>query len=95
MSLKEYLDKKRNELAINGKVSLKVRVKPGAKKEDWLDFIEISEHLKLAVKASPERGKANKATIAFLAEYFGVRKGRVVIKQGYNNPNKLIQINLR
>jgi uncharacterized protein len=48
--------------------------------------------LKIKVSAAPERGKANKCLIDFLAEKIGVRKNTISIISGQTSPIKHIQI---
>ncbi|MBU1083569.1 MAG: DUF167 domain-containing protein, partial [Candidatus Omnitrophica bacterium] len=44
------------------------------------------------VNAAPDKGKANKAVIALLAEEYGVRKKDVIIVKGKTSRKKLIEI---
>ncbi len=44
------------------------------------------------VTATPERGKANKKVLEFLAEYFNVSKSDVLIVKGKYNSKKIINI---
>ena len=48
--------------------------------------------LKVHVSAAPEDNKANKAVIEALAEYYGVRKSRILIIQGERSREKRIEI---
>ena len=47
---------------------------------------------KVKVAAAPEKGKANKALCAFLAEHFGVPQSRVSIVSGATSHIKLVRI---
>ncbi len=48
--------------------------------------------LKVKISAAPEKGKANKCLIEFLAEKIGVRKNTISIITGQTNPVKTIKI---
>ena len=49
---------------------------------------------KVKVAAAPEKGKANKALCAFLAEHFGVAQSRVSILSGETSHVKRIHIEM-
>lgn len=49
-------------------------------------------HLKIAIKAVPEDGKANAHVIKFLAKHFGVPQNRVEIIKGHKNKYKSVMI---
>ena len=65
-------------------------VKPKARKNAILGV--SSGKLKVAVTAAPEKGKANAAVIALLADFLGIAKNRVVIKSGETSHVKLLMI---
>jgi len=44
------------------------------------------------VTATPERGKANKKVLEFLAKYFNVSKSNILIVKGKYNSKKIINI---
>ena len=44
------------------------------------------------VRATPERGKANKKVIECLADYFDVKKTQILIVKGKYNSKKVINI---
>ncbi len=46
----------------------------------------------LRVKAPATEGKANKAVINILSEYFDVPKSFISIKAGHNSKNKIVEI---
>jgi len=70
------------------KISVRVKVNAKEKKIEKIGECEFV----VWVKAQAKEGKANKALIGILSEYFGVAKTRVVILQGEKNKNKLIAI---
>lgn len=53
---------------------------------------ELDGMLKMKVAAAPEKGKANKEVVAFLAKRLGIRKNDIEILSGHTNPVKRIQI---
>ncbi|UCE58495.1 MAG: YggU family protein [Phycisphaerales bacterium] len=71
-------------------VLLPVKVVPGASQTRLLGLWE--KRAKIAVAAPPERGKANKAVIAFLADLLGLRKHDVRVVAGSTSPLKTIRI---
>jgi uncharacterized protein len=48
--------------------------------------------LKVKVSAAPERGKANKCLIDFLAEKIGIKKNAISIISGQTSPVKHIKV---
>jgi hypothetical protein len=67
-----------------------VRVVPGAKIKQIQAALDGS--LKVWLKAEPKEGKANKALIEFLADYYGVGKNAIQIVRGLTNKNKIVEI---
>jgi len=65
-------------------------VKPKARENAVLGT--SAGRLKIAVTAAPEKGKANAALVALLADFFGIAKGRVVIKSGDTSHIKLLML---
>jgi uncharacterized protein len=52
----------------------------------------IGETLKICVTAPPEKGKANTAVEAVLAEALGLPKERIGIVAGHASPRKMVEI---
>jgi uncharacterized protein len=48
--------------------------------------------LKIKVSAAPEKGKANKCLIKFLADQLGVKKNTISIISGQTSPVKHVQV---
>ena len=71
-------------------VLLSVKVVPGASRTRLLGVSD--GRLRISVVASPEKGKANQAVIALLAEKLGVRKRDVTVAHGATSPRKTIRI---
>ena len=70
---------------------LKVKVVPGSSRtkiDGWL-----GESLKIRVTAKAEKGRANAAVIAFLAETLGIPRQDVSISSGGSSPRKVVKIN--
>lgn len=78
-------------------MKISVKIVPGAKQnevvEDIVDLLGVRV-LKVRVNQPPEDGKANKALIDVLSEYFKVKKSDVEITVGKISRNKIVQINL-
>ncbi len=74
----------------SGAVLFSVRVSPGASKTRALG--EHDGALKVAVNAPPEKGKANKELVAFLAAALGVKKGEVSVAAGEASRTKRIAV---
>ena len=70
---------------------IKVRVIPNAKKNDVSE--ETGGKLKVRVRAQAVDGKANKAMIEVLAEFFKVKKGDIRIIRGEKSREKVIELN--
>ena len=70
---------------------MKVRVKviPNSKVEG---VIREGDGFLVRVKEPAKEGKANRAVIKLLADYFGVPQKEVVISSGLGSRNKVIEI---
>lgn len=71
-------------------MQLKIKVIPQSKKNQ---IKQDGDMLKVYLTAPAVDGKANKALIKALAEYFDVKKGAIEIKRGTLSRNKIIIIN--
>jgi len=69
---------------------IEVKLKPNAR----IDSVELISGGKysVAVKKPAQEGKANKALIDLLSEYFDVPKSRIEIIKGHKSKNKVIEI---
>jgi hypothetical protein len=76
----------------SGGTRLRLRVKPGARKTAIVGV--HSGALKVAVAAAPERGKANRAVVALLAEALGLPFSGVTIASGETSRDKVAEIAL-
>jgi len=73
-----------------GRAVFSVRVSPGAARTKI-----IGEHagaLKVSVNAPPEKGKANKELIDYLAEFLGVRRATITVISGETSKQKKIAV---
>ncbi|MGQ9701138.1 MAG: DUF167 domain-containing protein [bacterium] len=68
---------------------INIRVIPNSKKDE---VIQESDGLKVKITAPPVEGKANKALVELLAEYFNVKKNKIRIIKGEKSKNKVIMI---
>jgi len=65
---------------LKNKLTFKVTIKPNAKESKILGI--QNDAVKIALNASPVKGKANKALIILLAQVFGVKQSQVEILRG-------------
>ena len=70
--------------------TIQVRVIPSAKK---VQVKEADGIYKVYLTAAPIEGKANKALIQTLADYFKVKRSQVSIIKGEKSRDKVIRIN--
>ena len=76
-------------------MKISVKAIPGARKNEVIDEGQDLlglRHFKVKTSVVPEDGKANKAVIELLAEFFGVKKNQVQIKSGLTSRTKIIEI---
>jgi len=70
---------------------IKVRVIPNAKKNS---IFQEGDMFKIHVVAQPVGGKANKAMIDLLAEFFKVKKRDIRIIKGESAREKVVEVNI-
>ena len=75
---------------IDGGVVFTVKAVPGSSRTAVCGLLD--EMLKIKVSAAPEKGKANKCLLDFLAKQLGVKKNAVKIVSGNSNPVKGVQV---
>jgi len=75
---------------VTAAASLKIRVIPNAKKSEFSGYRD--NELVLRLNAPPVEGKANKAAVDFLADYFNVTRSAVVLLRGESSRHKIFQI---
>ena len=69
--------------------SLKIIVKPNAKKNEILGYDESRKAVKVAIAAQAEKGKANLEVVKFFSKLL---KKPVKIKSGLTSKEKLLKI---
>ncbi len=69
-----------------------VSAKPGSKKQ-YIKKIDET-HFIVAVKETPEHGKANEALIKALSRYFGVGISNIEIISGHTSRRKILKVYL-
>jgi len=69
-------------------VKIRVKVTPSSKTEG---VTREGDYFVVKVKEPPKEGKANKAVVKLLAEYFGVSRRQVVISSGFKSRNKVVE----
>ena len=70
---------------------LRVHVHPGARRESLRGW-RGDGSLGLEVPAAPERGLANRAVAALLAEVLGVGRSRVAVVRGLSSRAKVVEV---
>jgi uncharacterized protein (TIGR00251 family) len=74
----------------DGAALLTVHVVPGARRAGVLGV--HGEALRLAVRAAPERGRANAELVEALARMAGVRRSQVTVVSGHTSRRKRVRI---
>jgi len=72
-------------------VYIRVKVIPNSS-QNQIQLMEDGITYKVKIKAVPEKNKANKELIEFLAKHFKVEKSNISIKSGNQSQIKLIQL---
>lgn len=79
------------ELSLKGEaLLLRVAARPGASKSAILGVHDGA--LRVAVAAAPEKGKANKALLVFLAKALGIKKDALELSAGEASRDKRVLI---
>ena len=73
-------------------MNINIKVIPNSSKTEVVE--EQDNFLKIKLKASPQKGKANADLIKFLAKKYQVSKSQVEIIKGLTSRNKLVRISL-
>ena len=71
-------------------VRLRIRVVPNAKKSAFAGYRD--NELLLRLNAPPLDGRANKAAVEFVAEFFGVSRSSVSLVSGEKSRHKIFEI---
>jgi len=75
---------------VSGASTLKIRVIPNARKTEFSGYRD--DELVLRLNAPAVEGKANKAALEFVSEYFGVTRSAVMLLRGERSRHKIFQI---
>jgi hypothetical protein len=75
---------------INGGIVFVVKAVPGSRQTCVCGLLD--EMVKIKVSAAPEKGKANKCLLDFLAKQLGVKRNSVKIVSGKSSPVKSVQV---
>ena len=81
----------KNKLEKNGELYLKIKVIPNSS-VSGIKEVMSDDTLKISLKAIPEKNKANKELIKFLASFFDIPKENVIILAGRTERIKLIKL---
>jgi len=68
----------------------KVKVTPNSAKNEIIEH--TANFMRVKIAANPEKGKANKELIKFLADYFHISKSAITIKSGETKKEKYLEI---
>jgi uncharacterized protein (TIGR00251 family) len=68
-----------------------VKVIPKSPRTEIVETMEDGT-IKIRLKATPQKGEANKELIKFLAKEFKIEKDDIKIISGHTSPKKLIRI---
>ena len=69
---------------------LNVRVTPGARQDELAGWQGTA--LKVKVRAAPEKGKANDAVCALIAQALGLPARSVLVERGHTSRGKLLLV---
>lgn len=76
-------------------MKLALKITPNARKNEavgWEADPRAGRVLKLRIAAPPVEGKANRAVIAFLAEWLGIAKSSVSLVHGETGRLKMVEV---
>ena len=71
-----------------GRLSLKVV--PGSSRDEVVGW--LGDSLKVKVKAPPEKGRANEAVVALLADRLGIDPSSIAVVSGHGSPAKVVAV---
>ena len=71
-----------------GRLSLKVV--PGSSRDQVVGW--LGEALNVKVRAPPEKGRANGAVVALLADRLGIDPSSIAVVSGHGSPAKVVEI---
>ena len=71
-----------------GRLSLKVV--PGSSRDEIVGW--LGDSLKVKVTSPPEKGRANEAVVALLAERLGIDASSITVVSGHGSPAKVVAV---
>lgn len=71
------------------KVTLRIMVKPNAKKTAILSISDTSMHI--AIHAKPHKGEANQELLVYLSRLLQIPKSKITITMGEKNKFKVVK----
>ncbi len=77
-------------VGVEGELFLKVRLAPGSKRDRILGI--HGDALRVAVRAPPERGKANEALVELIAKELDLHRSAVSLQSGQSSRDKRVRI---
>jgi len=63
---------------------------PGSSRDEIVGW--LGDSLKVKVKAPPEKGRANEAVVALLAERLGIDASSIAVVSGHGSPAKVVDV---
>jgi uncharacterized protein (TIGR00251 family) len=69
---------------------LNLKVVPGSSRDEIVGW--LGDSLKVKVKAPPEKGRANEAVVALLAERLGIDTSSIAVVSGHSSPAKVVEV---
>jgi uncharacterized protein (TIGR00251 family) len=69
---------------------LRLKVVPGSSRDEIVGW--LGDSLKVKVKAPPEKGRANEAVIALLAERLRIDASSIAMVSGHGSPAKVVDV---
>jgi len=74
-------------------MTIRVKVIPKSSRDEIVGKLEDGTW-KIKVTAAPERGKANAAVCAVIADHFGIPKSRVEVVSGHTSHLKQVRVDV-
>lgn len=69
---------------------MSLKVVPGSSRDEIVGW--LGESLKVKVKAPPEKGRANEAVVALLAERLGIDPSSIAVVSGHGSAAKIVAV---
>ncbi len=71
---------------------LGLKVVPRSSRDEVVGWLGDSLKVKVKVKAPPEKGRANEAVVALLADRLGVDASSIAVVSGHGSPAKIVAV---